>query len=184
MNGQDIREGQRYRVLPGARWPNDSAQTYLPRSGDILVAAADRVDNDGDALLRDPSTDPETYYYCLPGYLEPVDAPQSPNYEHGICDCSMRPRQLQFPFCGTCGHPSERHHNESGCVDGVDHPGSVGPMPNELPFTGAHGPSAEQWARGMAMLITALVAKGTGAPSTWRDQAQTMAEQYILTGED
>lgn len=98
--------------------------------------------------------------------------PKPPNYEHGICDCPMRPRQLQFPFCGTCGHLSERHFRDAGCVDGVDHPGSVGPMPNELPFTGAHGPSAEQWARGIAIMRC-----GIDAPA-----AMVRTVNYILNG--
>lgn len=108
-----------------------------------------------------------------------VEAPQP---KPGICSCRQDPNADGSP-CEDCGHHASMHVAGSGCVDGIDHPGSVGPMPSELPFTGAHGPSAEQWARGMAMLITALVAKGTGASNDWRNRAQTMAEQYILTGE-
>lgn len=112
-----------------------------------------------------------------------TDAPQPPNYEHGICDCPLRPRQLQFPFCGTCGHPSERHYEGAGCADGVDHPGSVGPMPSELPFTGAHGPSAEQFARGIAVLAMNLQRSPGDPTPEERNREYAAAVAYILTGE-
>lgn len=86
----------------------------------------------------------------------------------GICPCRRQPTQFpkDFAYCPSCDHPRAAH-SIAGCVDGIDHPGSVG-----LIESTPHGPSAEQFARGVAMLVDAL----GGGGIEW-------VAEYILNGE-
>lgn len=76
----------------------------------------------------------------------------------GVCQCRRSSTTVgDRDTCPECNHPKlshdviAAHAGGVGCVDGVDNPGSTEPqeIPGQLLQATPHGPSAEQWARGM-----------------------------------
>ena len=74
MSPTDIREGERYRVLAA---PKSADNDRVPPAGAIVVSQRGGVDYEGDACLHLEDHDGRAYW-CLPEYLEPLDAPPSP----------------------------------------------------------------------------------------------------------
>jgi hypothetical protein len=71
MNGNEIRRGEKYRVLPEARrWSGNRVPVEV--HGRTVEADRDGLDRDGDATMID---DRIGMFWILPEYLEPVGAP-------------------------------------------------------------------------------------------------------------
>lgn len=104
--------------------------------------------------------------------MEGADAPQ---LKPGKCGCDRKPGPTSGIICPSCEHGFGLHDPDAGCVDGVDHPGSVGPETATQP---AHGPSAEQWARGIAVLAINLRPEDGNSDANYR-----AAVAYILNGD-